>query len=64
VGKTTVCLPDDMKRRLALAARRRGESQARFLDGEARPRPTVPLFHGADPALAEHADEALAGFGT
>jgi hypothetical protein len=34
------------------------------LVGEARPRPTVPLFYGADPTPAEHTDEALDGFGT
>jgi hypothetical protein len=69
--KTTVYLPEALKRRLARAADRRGEPEAqlirtaieRLLDDEARPRPTLPLFRSADPTLAEHVDEALAGFG-
>jgi hypothetical protein len=69
--KTTVYLPDALKRQLARAAERRGESEAqlirtaieRLLAGEAGPRPTLPLFRSGDPTLAEHADEALAGFG-
>jgi hypothetical protein len=69
--KTTVYLPDALKRRLARAAHRRGEPEAqlirtaieRLLDDEARPRPTLPLFRSDDPTLAEHVDEALAGFG-
>ena len=69
--KTTVYLPDALKRRLALAAHRRGESEAaliraaieRLLEEEARPRPTLPLVRSGDPTLAERVDEALAGFG-
>jgi Ribbon-helix-helix protein, copG family len=71
VHKTTVYLPDALKRRLAQAARRRGQSEAeliraaieRLLAGEAPRRPTLPLFRSGDPTLAEHVDEALAGFG-
>jgi Ribbon-helix-helix protein, copG family len=69
--KTTVYLPDALKRRLAQAAHRRGQPEAaliraaieRLLDEEARPRPTVPLFRSGDPTLAERVDEALSGFG-
>ncbi len=69
--KTTIYLPDALKRRLAQAAHRRGEPEAvlirapieRLLDHEAPPRPTLPLFASGDPTLAERVDEALAGFG-
>ncbi len=69
--KTTVYLPDALKRRLAQVAHRRGQPEAaliraaieRLLADEARPRPTLPLFHSGDPTLAEHVDDALAGFG-
>jgi hypothetical protein len=68
--KTTVYLPDTLKRRLAQAAHRGGQSEAalirtaieRLLE-ETRPRPTLPLFRSCDPTLAERVDEALAGFG-
>jgi hypothetical protein len=71
VQKTTVYLPDSLKRRLAQAAHRRGQPEAaliraaieRLLDEEARPRPTVPLFRSGDPTLAERVDEALSGLG-
>jgi hypothetical protein len=67
--KTTVYLPDELKRRLAQAAQRRGQPEAaliraaieRLLEGEARPRPTLPLFRSGDPALAERVDEVLSG---
>jgi hypothetical protein len=70
--KTTVYLPDALKRRLAQAAHRRGQPEAaliraaaieRLLEEEARPRPTLPLFRSGDPTLAERVDEALVGFG-
>jgi Arc/MetJ-type ribon-helix-helix transcriptional regulator len=69
--KTTVYLPDALKRRLAQAAHRGGQSEAalirtaieRLLDEEARPAPTLPLFRSGDPTLAERVDEALTGFG-
>lgn len=69
--KTTVYLPDTLKRRLTRAAHRRGKSEAdliraaieRELDEEPRPRPRV-LFHtDDDPTLARRVDEALVGFG-
>jgi len=69
--KTTVYLPEGLKRRLGEVAHRRGQPEAelirqaieRLLAEEARPRPLLPLFHGDDPTLAERVDEALAGFG-
>ena len=69
--KTTVYLPEALKRRLAQAAHRRGQPEAaliraaieRLLDDEARPRPTLPLFRSSDPTLAERLAEALVGFG-
>jgi hypothetical protein len=69
--KTTVYLPDGLKRRLAQAAHRRGQPEAvlirtaieRLLDEDTRPRPTLPLFRSGNPTLAERVDEALAGFG-
>jgi len=71
VHKTTVYLPDDLKRRLMKTAQRRGEPEAaliraaieRLLADESPPRPTLPLFRSGDPTLAERVDEALAGFG-
>jgi Arc/MetJ-type ribon-helix-helix transcriptional regulator len=69
--KTTVYLPEDLKRALEEAARNRGESVAELIREALRalvatatpPRPRVPLFRSDDPELAERADEALAGFG-
>ena len=68
--KTTVYLPETLKRRLEQAANRHGQSEAelirqaieRLLAEEARPRPRA-LFHSGDPTLARRVDEALAGFG-
>ncbi|HVL64519.1 MAG TPA: CopG family transcriptional regulator [Actinomycetota bacterium] len=69
--KTTVYLPAPLKRRLTALAKRLGRSEAelvrdaieRHLDEAPGPRPTVPLFNGTDPMLAERVDEALSGFG-
>jgi len=69
--KTTVYLPEDLKRRLGRLARRRGRSEAalirealeRLTADETPPRPRLPLIHGDDPHLAERVDEALRGFG-
>jgi hypothetical protein len=67
--KTTVYLPDALKRRLAQAAHSCGQPEAALIRAaierlleEARPRPTLPLFRSGDPTLAERVDEALAGF--
>jgi hypothetical protein len=61
--KTTVYLPDALKRRLAQAAHRRGQPEAapiraateRLLEEETRPRPTLPLLRSGDPTLADPA---------
>jgi len=71
VLKTTVYLPDELKRRLARLAEERRTSEAeliraaltRFVESDTPPRPTLPLFRSSDPTLAEHVDEALTGFG-
>jgi hypothetical protein len=70
--KTTVYLPDELKRALANVARRRGISEAELLreavarvtsDADA-PAPTLPLFRSKGPSIAEAIDRALDGFGT
>jgi Arc/MetJ-type ribon-helix-helix transcriptional regulator len=69
--KTTVYIPEDLKRALGQVAARRGISEAelirealRALTAEARPpKPRLPLFKSGKPQLAEEVDEALAGFG-
>jgi len=71
VFKTTVYLPEELKRRLAELAERRGTSEAALIrraiedlvEAERPPRPHLPLFRGSDPTLAERVDEALEGFG-
>jgi metal-responsive CopG/Arc/MetJ family transcriptional regulator len=68
--KTTVYLPETLKRRLAEAAHRRGQPEAelirqaieRLLAEEGRPRPRA-LFRSGDPTLARRVYEALVGFG-
>ena len=69
--KTSVYLPEQLKHDLALAARRRGRSEAELIreaiarlvaeDEQDRPRPRPGLFASGDPALAEKVDEVLAG---
>jgi hypothetical protein len=69
--KTTVYLPDDLKRRVERVAAQQGRSEAeviraaldRYTDAAARPRPRLPLFESGIPDLAERTDEYLAGFG-
>jgi hypothetical protein len=69
--KTTVYLPDELKRAIEVAAESRGSSEADFVRDAleravaevAPPRPKLPLFSSGDPKLAERVDEALAGFG-
>jgi len=69
--KTTVYLPDDLKRSLERAAHSRGTSEAELireavqalLETTEPPRPRVPLFNSGQPGLAERVDEELAGFG-
>lgn len=71
--KTTVYLPDALKRRLELTARLQGRSEAevirdavdKYTEPAERPRPTLPLFRGRGRTnIAERVDEVLAeGFG-
>ena len=69
--KTTVYLPDELKRRLAEAAAASGKSEAdliregieQIVEIELTPLPRAPLW-SAEGGLAEHVDEILAeGFG-
>jgi hypothetical protein len=72
VTKTTVYLPDELKRALAKLASRRGVSEAALLrEAVARltgedeaPAPRIPLFRSSGPSIAEDIDQALEGFGT
>lgn len=74
VKRTTIYLPDDLKRRLEQAARREGRTEADVirealadaLASRKRPRPTVPLTDAGlgDATIAERVDELLVeGFG-
>ena len=69
--KTTVYLPEDLKRALEVTAASRGQSVAELIrealralvKSAAPPRPRVPLFESGLPGVAEQVDEALKGFG-
>jgi hypothetical protein len=69
--KTTVYLPDDLKRALRRTARASGRSEAELIregigmvTGAHRiAEPRLPLFESGQTDLAERVDEALAGFG-
>jgi hypothetical protein len=69
--KTTVYIPDDVKRALEQAAAARGISEAELIREALRmltskavpPRPRLPLFKSGKPRLAERVDDALSGFG-
>jgi Ribbon-helix-helix protein, copG family len=69
--KTTVYIPEDVKRALGQAAAARGVSEAELIREALRtlalqatpPRPRLPLFKSGQPQLAECVDEALSGFG-
>lgn len=69
--KTTIYLPEELKRRLAGLAEREGRSEAELIreaiasliERVGSPRPRLPLFSSGDATLAERVDEALAGFG-
>jgi len=69
--KTTVYLPEDLKRAIGRVAAMRGISEAelirealRTLTSESNPpEPRLPLFKSGKPHLAESIDEALSGFG-
>lgn len=68
--KTTVYLPDELKKALEHTAQAEGRSEADLIregvrlvvDREA-PEPRLPLFSSGQPGLAERVDELLAGFG-
>jgi len=69
--KTTVYLPDELKRELHRVAAARGCSAAELIREAVRtmaqeavsPRPRLPLFKSGKRGLAERVDQALAGFG-
>jgi hypothetical protein len=69
--KTTVYIPDDLKRALEQAAATRGCSEAELIREALRglaeqvgpPQPRLPLFTSGKPRLAEEVDRALSGFG-
>jgi Arc/MetJ-type ribon-helix-helix transcriptional regulator len=69
--KTTVYLPDELKRALRRAARSTGRSEAELIregiglvTGTQRiAEPRLPLFQSDQPDLAERVDDLLAGFG-
>jgi hypothetical protein len=69
--KTTVYLPEELKRTLAHVARAKGRSEAELIREAVRlitephvcPEPVLPLFESGAPGLSEDVDEALAGFG-
>ena len=69
--KTTVYLPDDLKRALRRAARSSGRSEADLIregiglvTGTHRiEEPRLPLFDSGQAGLAERVDELLGGFG-
>lgn len=69
--KTTVYLPEELKRALGRFAAARGISEAELIREAVRaitaevppPSPRLPLFASGQPDLAERADAALEGFG-
>lgn len=69
--KTTVYLPDDLKRALRRVSQATGRSEAALIregiglvTGTHRvAEPTLPLFESGQPDLAESVDELLEGFG-
>ena len=67
--KTTVYLTTAQKRALERAARASGRSEADLIREGIESvtsrvaEPTIPLFESGQPDLAEHVDDALAGFG-
>ena len=69
--KTTVYVPEDLKRALTRTAAAKGQSEAELIRQALRAatasgaptRPRLPLFESRKPRLAERAEEALDGFG-
>ncbi len=67
--KTTIYLPEDLKRKVTLRAEREGRSEAEVIRaaieaavGEERPRPRGGLFSSGDP-IGDRIDEFMKGFG-
>lgn len=72
MNKTTVYLPDELKRALARMAKRARRSEAelireaiaRLVQGTDAPAPRLPLFRARGKPIAERIDDELAkGFG-
>ena len=71
VTKTTVCLPDDVKRDLERLAAASGRSEAplirdavaALIGAATQPRPRASLFAGGDSTLSDRVNVALRGFG-
>jgi hypothetical protein len=68
--RTTVYLPDELKRRLERAARAQSRSEADVIraaldayTAREQPRPRLPLFSSGEVAPIEDWDEAMRGFG-
>jgi hypothetical protein len=69
--KTTVYLPEALKKALALAAAEQGRSEADLIReavasltaGAGAPSPRLPLFRAKGPSIAGSIDRALEGFG-
>lgn len=69
--RTTVYLPDDLKRALERLAATRRCTEAELVREAVRAltsaaeaaAPRIPLFKSGEPRLAERVDEALRGFG-
>ena len=70
-SKTTIYLPDELRRRVERAARERAVSEAEVIRAAVdaavpplhRPRPTIPLFSSGRGDLVERWDELMEGFG-
>jgi hypothetical protein len=71
VKRTTLYLPEDLKRALERIAVEHGCTEAelvreairRLTAASAPSRPRLPLFKSGKPTLAERVDAALSGFG-
>jgi hypothetical protein len=69
--KTTIYLPEDLKRAMSRLAQARGISEAELVrealqaltNAATPPRPRLPLFRSGRAGLAERVEEALEGFG-
>jgi hypothetical protein len=69
--KTTVYLPEELKRQLSRAAEETGRSEAELIregvrlvvDSSAPPAPTIGILVSDDPHFAERVDDHLVGFG-